>query len=82
LSPELEAYQDGPVGVLRRMARAGYLAPGDPAKMAKARLSRPALHSGGGVYGYIETALNLRLTPLSSSKDATMSTDCGDAAAG
>jgi len=36
LSPELEAYQDGPVGVLRRMARAGYLAPGDPAKMAKA----------------------------------------------
>jgi NAD(P)-dependent dehydrogenase (short-subunit alcohol dehydrogenase family) len=61
LSPALDAYQDGQVGALRRMAKVGYAAPGDPAKMAKAivdtfeaphALRRLAL--GPDVFGYIK----------------------------
>jgi len=83
LSPELDAYREGPVGMLRRMATAGYAAPGDPAKMAKAIVDtfeaenaplRLAL--GPDVYGYIKTALTGRLEQLEARKSVTMSTDC------
>jgi NAD(P)-dependent dehydrogenase (short-subunit alcohol dehydrogenase family) len=88
LSPELDAYRDGPVGMLRQMAKAGYVAPGDPAKMAKAivdtfeaAVAPPRLALGADVYGYIEAALTARTAQLSSLKDVTMSTDCDDVAA-
>lgn len=87
LSPELDAYRDGPVGMLRQMARIGYVAPGDPAKMAKAivdtfesEVAPARLALGPDVYGYIESALTARLAQLSSLKEVTMSTDCDGAA--
>ena len=87
LSPELDAYREGPVGTLRRMATSGYAAPGDPAKMAKAIVdtfeseNAPArLALGPDVYGYIKTALTSRLEQLEACKSVTMSTDCDDVA--
>lgn len=85
LSPELEAYRNGQVGTLRRMATSGYPAPGDPAKMAKAIAdtfeaatapSRLAL--GPDVYGYIRAALTSRLEQLEAHKNVTFATDCDD----
>lgn len=85
LSPELDAYRQGPVGTLRRMAVAGYAAPGDPSKMAKAIVDtfdaenaplRLAL--GPDVYGYIKGALTSRLEQMEAHKSLTISTDCDD----
>ena len=88
LSPELDAYREGPVGLLRRMATSGYVANGDPARMAKAivdsfeaEAAPPRLALGPDVYGYIKTALTARLEQLESFRDVTMSTDCDDVAA-
>jgi NAD(P)-dependent dehydrogenase (short-subunit alcohol dehydrogenase family) len=85
LSPELDAYRESPVGTLRRMATAGYAAPGDPAKMAKAIVdtfdseNAPArLALGPDVYGYIKAALTSRLEQIEAHKSLTMSTDCDD----
>ena len=85
LSPALEAYREGPVGMLRQMAAAGYAAPGDPAKMARAivdtfeaRQAPARLALGPDVYGYISTALLARLQQLEALKDVTMSTNCDD----
>jgi NAD(P)-dependent dehydrogenase (short-subunit alcohol dehydrogenase family) len=85
LSPELDAYREGPVGALRRMATHGYTAPGDPAKMARAIVdtfdaeSAPArLALGPDVYGYIKGALSSRLEQIEAQKSVTMSTDCDD----
>ncbi len=87
LSAELEAYRESPAGTLRRMAAAGYAAPGDPAKMAKAIVDTfevekapPRLALGPDVYGYIQTALTSRLEQLEAHKSLTMSTDCDDMA--
>jgi NAD(P)-dependent dehydrogenase (short-subunit alcohol dehydrogenase family) len=81
LSPELEAYQDGPVGMLRQMAKKGYVAPGDPVKMAKAivdtfeaQAAPPRLALGADVYGYIKAALDARLEQLEAFKN--LETDC------
>jgi NAD(P)-dependent dehydrogenase (short-subunit alcohol dehydrogenase family) len=85
LSPELDAYREGPVGMLRQMATTGYTAPGVPAKLAKAIVDTfeakqaPArLALGPDVYGYIKTALLTRLEQLEAHRDVTMSTDCDD----
>jgi NAD(P)-dependent dehydrogenase (short-subunit alcohol dehydrogenase family) len=85
LSPELDAYREGPVGTLRRMATAGYAAPGDPAKMAKAIVDTydaenapRRLALGPDVYGYIKAALTTRLEQIEAHKSLTMSTDCDD----
>ena len=85
LSPELDAYREGPVGALRRMATHGYTAPGDPAKMARAIVETfesegaPArLALGPDVYGYIKAALTSRLEQVEAQKSVTMSTDCDD----
>ena len=85
LSPELDAYREGPVGMLREMAMNGYTAPGDPAKMAKAiadtfeaKNAPSRLALGPDVYGYIKSALTLRLEQIESQKTVTMSTDCDD----
>lgn len=85
LSPEMEAYREGPAGMLRKMAASGYAAPGDPAKMAKAIVDTfeatnapPRLALGPDVYGYIRPALLARLEQLEAYKDLTMSTDCDD----
>ncbi len=85
LSAEMEAYRDGPVGVLRRMATAGYAAPGDPAKMAKAIVDTfdaenapPRLALGPDVYGYIKAALTGRLEQVEAYRDVTHSTNCDD----
>ena len=87
LSAELDAYREGPVGSLRRMATAGYAAPGDPAKMAKAIVDTfdaenapPRLALGPDVYGYIKAALTSRLEQAEAHKSLTMSTDCDDVA--
>ena len=81
LSPELEAYQDGPVGMLRQIAKKGYVAPGDPVKMAKAivdtfeaEAAPPRLALGADVYGYIKAALDARLEQLEAFK--SLETDC------
>ncbi|MGA7463105.1 MAG: SDR family oxidoreductase [Candidatus Korobacteraceae bacterium] len=81
LSPELEAYKDGPVGMLRQMAKSGYVAPGDPVKMAnaivdtfEAEVAPPRLALGADVYGYIKTALDARLGQLEAFKN--LATDC------
>jgi hypothetical protein len=81
----LDAYQDGPVGTLRKMAKVGYTAPGDPAKMAKAIVDTfEAEHAprrlalGPDVYGYIKAALTSRLEQLEAHRNITMSTDCTD----
>jgi NAD(P)-dependent dehydrogenase (short-subunit alcohol dehydrogenase family) len=88
LSPELDAYREGPVGMLRRMAVGGYTAPGDPAKMAKAIVDTfeaehapPRLALGPDVYGYIKAALTSRQEQLEAYRDVTMSTDCDDVTA-
>lgn len=85
LSPELEAYREGPAGILRKMATGGYSAPGDPAKMARAIVDTfDAEHApmrlalGPDVYGYIKAALTSRLEQLEAQKVVTMSTDCDD----
>src|SRR5262249_25061502 len=85
LSSELDAYREGPVGALRRMATDGYTAPGDPAKMAKAVVdtfeaeNAPVrLALGPDVYGYIKAALTSRLEQIEAHKSITMSTDCDD----
>jgi NAD(P)-dependent dehydrogenase (short-subunit alcohol dehydrogenase family) len=85
LSAELEAYREGPVGMLRQMAKSGYTAPGDPVKMAnaivdtyEAKVAPPRLALGPDVYGYLQTALSARLEQLAAYKDITMSTDCDD----
>jgi NAD(P)-dependent dehydrogenase (short-subunit alcohol dehydrogenase family) len=85
LSPQLDAYRDGPVGTLRKMASSGYTAPGDPVKMAKAIVDTfeaedapPRLALGPDVYGYIKAALSSRLEQIEAYKDLTMSTDCDD----
>jgi NAD(P)-dependent dehydrogenase (short-subunit alcohol dehydrogenase family) len=89
LSAELDAYREGPVGTLRRMATAGYAAPGDPAKMAKAIVNTfdaetapPRLALGPDVYGYIKAALTDRLEQIEAYKNLTMSTDCDDVVTG
>ncbi|WP_321475952.1 SDR family oxidoreductase [uncultured Paludibaculum sp.] len=88
LSPELEAYRESPAGLMRQMAHSGYVAPGDPAKMAKAIVDTfevstapPRLALGPDVHGYIKTALTTRLVQLESFQDVTMSTDCDDVGA-
>jgi NAD(P)-dependent dehydrogenase (short-subunit alcohol dehydrogenase family) len=85
LSPELDAYREGPVGMLRQMARSGYVGPGDPAKMAKsivdtfeAKVAPPRLALGPDAYGHIKTALTTRIEQLETFKDLTMSTNCDD----
>jgi NAD(P)-dependent dehydrogenase (short-subunit alcohol dehydrogenase family) len=85
ISAALDAYQYGPVGMMRKMATEGYTAPGDPAKMAKAivdtfetRHAPLRLALGPDVYGYIKTALTSRLEQLDACKSITMSTDCDD----
>ena len=85
LSAELDAYREGPVGTLRRMANGGYTAPGDPAKMAKAIVDTfeakdapPRLALGPDVYGYIKAALTNRLEQIEAYRNLTMSTDCDD----
>jgi NAD(P)-dependent dehydrogenase (short-subunit alcohol dehydrogenase family) len=85
LSPELDAYREGPAGALRKMAMSGYIAPGDPAKMAKAIVDTfeaedapSRLVLGPDVYGYIKAALTSRLEQIEAHKDLTMSTDCND----
>lgn len=85
LSAELDAYREGPVGMLRKMAADGYTAPGDPAKMAKAVVDTfeaedapPRLALGPDVYGYVKSALTGRLEQIEAYKDLTMSTDCDD----
>ena len=85
LSPELDAYREGPVGMLRKMARSDYVRPGDPAKMAKAIVDTleiaeapPRLALGPDVYGSIKTALSNRLQQLETYKDITLSTNCDD----
>jgi NAD(P)-dependent dehydrogenase (short-subunit alcohol dehydrogenase family) len=89
LSPELDAYRGGPVGTLRRMAEAGYAAPGDPAKMAnaivdtfEAEFAPPRLALGPDVYGYITAALTRRLEQIEAQRSLTMSTDCDDVVTG
>ena len=81
LSPELEAYREGPAGMLRKLATRGYPAPGDPAKMAKAivetfeaQVAPPRLALGEDAYGYIKAALTGRLDQLETYKNLT--TDC------
>ena len=71
------------------MAAAGYAAPGDPVKMAKAIVDTfevekapPRLALGPDVYGYIQTALTSRLEQLEAHKSLTMSTDCDDVVTG
>ncbi|MEI9811653.1 MAG: SDR family oxidoreductase [Acidobacteriota bacterium] len=88
MSPELEAYREGPVGMLRSMSKNGYVAPGDADKMAaaivdtfEAPVAPARLALGPDVYGYIKTALMSRLEQLEAFKDVTMSTDCDDVAA-
>ena len=85
LSREMDAYREGPVGMLRQMANSGYAAPGDPAKMARAIVDTfeakqaPArLALGPDVYGYIRTALLGRLEQLEAHRDVTMSTNCDE----
>jgi NAD(P)-dependent dehydrogenase (short-subunit alcohol dehydrogenase family) len=85
ISPELDAYRHGQVGMLRNMAKAGYAAPGDPAKMAKAIVDTfeaenapRRLALGPDVYGYIKAALTSRLEQLEAHRHVTMSTDCDD----
>lgn len=85
LSPELDAYREGPVGTLRKMATDGYTAPGDPAKMAKAivdsfeaEVAPIRLALGPDVYGHIKAALTSRLEQIEAQKSVTMSTDCDD----
>jgi NAD(P)-dependent dehydrogenase (short-subunit alcohol dehydrogenase family) len=85
LSPELNAYREGPVGTWRRMAAVGYAAPGDPAKMAKAIVDTfdaenapPRLALGPDVSGYIKTALTNRLEQIEAHKSLTMSNNCDD----
>ena len=88
LSPKLEAYREGPAGALRKMAKGGYTAPGDPMKMAKAIVDTfeaedapRRLALGPDVYGYIRAALTSRLEQVEANKSLTMSTDCDDVAA-
>jgi NAD(P)-dependent dehydrogenase (short-subunit alcohol dehydrogenase family) len=85
LSPELDAYREGPAGVLRKMATDGFTAPGDPAKMAKAivdtfetEAAPMRLALGPDVFRYIKTALTTRLEQVEAQKSVTMSTDCDD----
>ncbi|MGJ5817371.1 SDR family oxidoreductase [Paludibaculum fermentans] len=81
VSPALDAYRDGPVGLMRQMATGGYLAPGDPAKMARAIVDTfeadtapPRLSLGQDAYGYIKAALLNRLDQLEQYK--VLDTDC------
>jgi len=78
LSPELDAYREGPVGMPCKIATGGYPAPGDPAKMAKAIVEtfeaevaplRVAL--GQDVFGYIKAALTSRLDQIEAYKNLT-----------
>jgi NAD(P)-dependent dehydrogenase (short-subunit alcohol dehydrogenase family) len=85
-SPELGAYREGPAGMVRQMARSGYVGPGDPAKMAKtlvdtfeAKVAPPRLALGPDAYGHIKTALTTRIEQLETFKDLTMATNCDDA---
>ena len=85
LSPPMDACREGPVGGLRKMAAEGYIAPGDPGKMAKAIVdtfnaeSAPVrLALGPDVYGYIKAALTRRLEQVEAQKLVTMSTGCDD----
>ena len=71
--------------MVRQMARSGYVAPGDPAKMAKvlvdtfeAKVAPPRLALGPDAYGHIKMALTTRIEQLESFKDLTMSTNCDD----
>jgi NAD(P)-dependent dehydrogenase (short-subunit alcohol dehydrogenase family) len=86
LSSELEPYREGPVGMVRQMVKSGYVAPGDPVKMAgaivdtfEADVPPVRLALGPDVFGYIQTALTARLAQLEAYKDVTMSTNCEDA---
>ncbi len=63
------------------MAKRGYVAPGDPVKMAKAivdtfeaKAAPPRLALGTDVYGYIKAALDARLEQLEAYKN--LETDC------
>jgi len=83
LSAELDAYREGPVGTMRRMATDGYSAPGDPSKMARAivdtfeaEVAPPRLALGQDAYGYIKAALTSRLDQIEAHKK--FSTDCDD----
>lgn len=83
LSPELDAYHEGPAGFMRKMAMNGYVAPGDPAKMARvivdtfeAEIAPPRLALGEDAYGYIKAALTSRLNQIETHKNLT--TDCDD----
>ena len=85
LSTEIEAYSSGFVGVLRQMAKGGYVAPGDPKKMAAAivdlfQADKPParLALGPDVYEYIRAGLLGRLEQLEACKDLTMSTNYDD----
>lgn len=85
LSPELEAYREGPAGMMRKMATHGFTAPGDPAKMAnaivntfEAEVAPMRLALGPDVYGYIRIALTSRLEQIEAQKSVTLSTDCDD----
>jgi NAD(P)-dependent dehydrogenase (short-subunit alcohol dehydrogenase family) len=84
LSPELDAYREGPAGMMRKMATSGYLAPGDPAKMARAivetfeaEVAPPRLALGRDAFGYIHAALTARLDQIDAYKNLTTDCDAG-----
>lgn len=82
LSPAIAAYEQGPVGYMRKMAIEGYEAPGDPAKMARAIVDTydavvPPLRLalGPDAYQYIRAALERRLEELEANRAVTVSTN-------
>lgn len=82
VSEEMAAYRDTPSGRMRRMAESGYVAPGDPVKMARAIVATyemanpPArLALGTDAYQYVKGALTARLAQLEASREVAFSTD-------
>jgi len=84
LSPAMEAYRESPAGMMRRMSEQGYVAPGDPAKMAKAvvdsyeaAVAPPRLVLGADAYAYLNGAISRRLEEVQLYKNEE--TDCDEA---
>jgi NAD(P)-dependent dehydrogenase (short-subunit alcohol dehydrogenase family) len=85
LPPAIEAYADGPAGVLRRQLEAGNISdqrPGDPDKVAAAIIDSvdvspapPRLTLGSDAYEKVGTAIRGRLEALEAQKDLAHSTD-------
>ena len=82
-APPMAAYEDTPSGAMRRMVAAGeFVAPGDPAKIAKAMIDsvdrRPAprrLALGSDAYAHVRAALIDRLAALEAQQGIALSTD-------